>query len=124
MSFVLVLSVVSSLCFDEFKMCLLWLSVICLVLYMQLKQILIVLQLKIFPYFVVFWEVLVSYGKESVSDIVAYIFVEWGVVPTYVVLLTVFLFFSCGCFIMKSGLVSAFVECFLIWSRPSISEST
>ena len=80
--------------------------------------------IKDFSYFVVFWEVLVSYSKESVSDICAYIFVEWGVVPTYVVLLTVFLFFSCGCFIMKSGLVSAFVECFLIWSRPSISEST
>ena len=28
--------------------------------------------IKDFSYFVVFWEVLVSYGKESVSDIVAY----------------------------------------------------
>ena len=43
---------------------------------------------------------LVYYGKESVSDIGAYIFAEWGVVPEYVVLLTVFLFVSCGCFIM------------------------
>ena len=34
--------------------------------------------IKDFSYFVVFWEVLVSYGKESVSDIGAYIFVEWG----------------------------------------------
>ena len=48
----------------------------------------------------VFWEVLLYYGKESVSDIGAYIFAEWGVVPEYVVLLTVFLFVSCGCFIM------------------------
>ena len=35
-SFVLVLSVVSSICLDEFKMCLLWLSKISLVLFMQL----------------------------------------------------------------------------------------
>ena len=50
--------------------------------------------------FVVFWEVLVFYGKESVSDIGADIFAELGVVPEYVVLLTVFSFVSCGCFIM------------------------
>ena len=56
--------------------------------------------IKDFSNFVVFWEVLVYYGKESVSDIGAYIFAEWGVVPEYVVLLTVFLFVSCGCFIM------------------------
>ena len=35
-SFVLVLSVVLSMCLDEFKMCLLWLSMICLVLFMLL----------------------------------------------------------------------------------------
>ena len=56
--------------------------------------------IKDFSNFVVFWEVLVYYGKESVSDIDAYIFAEWGVVPEYVVLLTVFSFVSCGCFIM------------------------
>ena len=53
-----------------------------------------------FSNFVVFWEVLLYYGKESVSDIGAYIFAEWGVVPEYVVLLTVFSFVSYGWFIM------------------------
>ena len=72
----------------------------------------------------VFREVLVFYGKESVSDIGADIFAELGVAPEYVVPLTVFSFVSYGWFIMKSGLVSAFVECFLIWSRSSISKST
>ena len=50
--------------------------------------------------FAVFWEVLVFYGKESVSDIGADIFAELGVVPEYVVLLTVFSFVSYGWFIM------------------------
>ena len=50
--------------------------------------------------FVVFWEVLVFYGKESVSDIGADIFAELGVVPEYVVPLTVFSFVSYGWFIM------------------------
>ena len=45
-------------------------------------------------------EVLVFYGKESVSDIGADIFAELGVVPEYVVLLTVFSFVSYGWFIM------------------------
>ena len=58
------------------------------------------------------------------SNIGAEIFADWGVVPEYVVLLSVFAFVSCGWFVMKSGQVSAFVECFLIWSRPSTSEST
>ena len=49
--------------------------------------------------FVVSWEVLVCYGKESVSDISADIFAEWEVVPEYFVLLTVFSFVSCGWFI-------------------------
>ena len=80
--------------------------------------------IKDFSNFVVFWEVLVFYGKESVSDIGAYIFAEWGVVPEYVVPLSVFSFVSCEWFITKSGPVSAFVECLLIWSRPSISTST
>ena len=47
-SFVLVLSAVSSMCLDEFKLRLLWLAMVCLVLFLQLWQILIVLQLKIF----------------------------------------------------------------------------
>ena len=50
--------------------------------------------------FVVFCEVLVFYGKESVSDIGADIFAELGVVPEYVVLLTVFSLVSYGWFIM------------------------
>ena len=50
--------------------------------------------------FVVFREVLVFYGKESVSDIGADIFAELGVVPEYVVPLTVFSFVSYGWFIM------------------------
>ena len=40
--------------------------------------------------FVVFWEVLVFYGEESVSDIGADIFAELGVVPEYVVPLSAF----------------------------------
>ena len=57
------------------------------------------LRLKIF---LILW----SFGKcfstmaRNLSDIGAYIFAEWGVVPEYVVLLTVYLFVSCGCFIM------------------------
>ena len=46
-SFVLVLSVVSLMCLDEFKMRFLWLSMICLVLFMQLLLVWIVLRLKI-----------------------------------------------------------------------------
>ena len=46
--------------------------------------------------FVVFWEVLVFYGKESVSDIGADIFAELGVVLEYVVPL---MFVSHGWFI-------------------------
>ena len=40
--------------------------------------------------FVVFREVLVFYGNESMSDIGADIFAEWGVVPEYVVPLSAF----------------------------------
>ena len=50
--------------------------------------------------FVVFREVLVFYGKESVSDIGADIFAELGVAPEYVVPLTVFSFVSYGWFII------------------------
>ena len=56
--------------------------------------------IKYFSNFLVFWEVLVYYGKESVSDIGADIFAELGVVPEYVVPLTVFSFVSYGWFIM------------------------
>ena len=40
--------------------------------------------------FVVFREVLVFYGNESMYDIGADIFAEWGVVPEYVVPLSAF----------------------------------
>ena len=50
--------------------------------------------------FVDFREVLVFYGKESLSDIGADIIVELGVVSEYVVPLTVFSFVSYGWFIM------------------------
>ena len=50
LSFVLfaVSSALSSICSDEYKMRLLWLSIICLVLFMQLQLILMVLRLQIF----------------------------------------------------------------------------
>ena len=48
----------------------------------------------------VFREVLVFYGKESVSDIGADIFAELEVAPEYVVPLTVFSFVSYGWFII------------------------
>ena len=48
----------------------------------------------------VFQEVLVFYGKESVSDIGADIFAELGVAPEYVVPFTVFSFVSYGWFMM------------------------
>ena len=48
----------------------------------------------------VFREVLVFYGKESVSDIGADIFAELGVAPEYVVPFTVFSFVSYGWFMM------------------------
>ena len=50
--------------------------------------------------FVVFWEMLVYWSRESVSDIGADTFAEWGVVPEYVVQLSAFLFVSCGWFIV------------------------
>ena len=81
-SFVLVLSVVSSICLDEFKMCLLWLSKISLVLFMQLYLISIVLQFKIF---LSLWSL-----EKCLSAIGADVFAEWVVVPEYVVPLSVF----------------------------------
>ena len=92
-----------------------WLAIVFLVLFMQLQQILIVLQCGLSGS---------AYHQGKESNIGAEIFADWGVVPGYVVLLSVFSFVSCGWFVMKSGQVSAFVECFLIWSRLSTSEST
>ena len=81
LSFVLfaVSSALSSICSDEYKMRLLWLSIICLVLFMQLSLILMTLRLK---------------NKESVSDIGADLFTECRVVPECVVPLFYFPFVS------------------------------
>ena len=56
----------------------------------------IVFRLKIFSKIVVFKEVLVYQGKESVSDIGADVFAEWGAVPEYIVPLSVFRLLSVG----------------------------
>ena len=78
---------------------LLWLSMVCLVLFMQLWQVLIVLRLKILS---CLW----SFGKcfsstaRNLSDIGADIFAELEVVPEYFVPLTAFSFVSYGWFIM------------------------
>ena len=54
------------------------------------------------------------------SNIGADVFAEWGVVPEYVVPMSVFLFVSYGWFV-SSVPVSAFVKCFLVW-RSSLVE--
>ena len=54
------------------------------------------------------------------SNIGADVFAEWGVVPEYVVPMSVFLFVSYGWFV-SSVQVSAFVKCFLVW-RSSLVE--
>ena len=53
-----------------------------------------------FSKFVVFREVLVYWGKESVSDIGADVFAEWGIVPEDVVPLSVFSVVSRGWFVV------------------------
>ena len=68
-----------------------------------------------FSKLVVSREVIVYYGKESVSHVGANIFAEWGVVPEYVVPLSVFSLGGRIWFVVKSVTVSAFVECFLVW---------
>ena len=59
-------------------------------------------------------------GKESVCDIGADVSAEWGVVPEYFVLLSVFSFVSRGWFVVQSVPVSAFVGCFwyggMVWA--------
>ena len=61
-----------------------------------------------FSKFVIFRGVLFYQGKESVFNIGADVFAEWGVVPEYVVPMSVFLFVSYGWFV-SSVPVSAFV---------------
>ena len=53
-----------------------------------------------FSKFVVFREVLVYWGKESVSDIGADVFAEWGIVPEDVVPLSVFSVVNRGWFVV------------------------
>lgn len=64
---------------------------------------------------VVFREVLVYLGKESVSDVGADGFAKRGVVPEYVVTLSVFSFVSRGWFVVFGVPVSAFVKSFSVW---------
>ena len=56
------------------------------------------------------------------SDVVADVLAEWGVVPENVVSLSVFAF---GCrvgFVTEGVLISAFVKCFLIRGAPLSDE--
>ena len=64
---------------------------------------------------VVFREVLVYLGEESVSDVGADGFAKWGVVPEYVVTFPVISFLSRGWFVVYGVPESAFVECFSVW---------
>ena len=48
------------------------------------------------------------------TDVGVDVFAEWGVVPEDVVALSVSPFSSCSRFVVKSVVVSAFVECFLV----------
>ena len=74
-----------------------------------------------FSELVIFREVFVYQGEESVADIGVDIFAEWRVVPEDVVMLSVFPFSSRDQFVMLGVVVSAFVECFLVW-RGSLVE--
>ena len=49
------------------------------------------------------------------TDVGVDVFAEWGVVPEDVVALSVSPFSSCRGFVAQSVVVSAFVECFLVW---------
>ena len=79
------------MCSDEFKMRLLWLSMICFrgVVHAAVTD-LDGVAIEDFSKLVVFREAIVFLSKESVSDVGANIFAEWGVVPEYVVPLPVF----------------------------------
>ena len=48
------------------------------------------------------------------SDVVADVLAEWGVVPENVVSLSVFAFGCRGGFVTEGVLISAFVKCFLV----------
>ena len=50
------------------------------------------------------------------SDVGAYVFAKWGIVPEYVVSFSV-LRASCirSGYVVQSVLVSVFVECFMVW---------
>ena len=63
---------------------------------------------------VIFREVFVYQGDGFMIDISVDIFAEWRVVPKDVSL-SVSSFSSCDRFVVESVVVSAFVECFLVW---------
>ena len=48
------------------------------------------------------------------SDVVADVLAEWGIVPENVVSLSVFAFGCRGGFVTEGVLISAFVKCFLV----------
>ena len=55
------------------------------------------------------------------SDVVADVLAEWGVVPENVVSLSVFAFGCRGGFVTEGVLISAFVKCFLVRGGAALS---
>ena len=55
------------------------------------------------------------------SDVVADVLAEWGVVPENVVPLSVFAFGCRGGFVTEGVLISAFVKCFLVRGGAALS---
>ena len=64
---------------------------------------------------VLFREVLVFLGEESVSDVGADGFAKWGLYWSMLLRYLFFTFLSRGCFDVYGVPVSAFVECFSVW---------
>ena len=63
---------------------------------------------------VILREVFVNQAEEFVSDVVADVLAERGVVPENVVSLSVFAFGCRDGFVTEGVLISAFVKCFLV----------
>ena len=55
------------------------------------------------------------------TDVVADVLTEWGVVPENVVSLSVFAFGCRGGFVTEGVLISAFVKCFLVPGGAALS---
>ncbi len=68
-----------------------------------------------FPKWVVYRKVFIYKGEEFVADVGADIFAVWRVVPEYVVPLSVSSVRGRGWFVFEGVVVSAVVECFLVW---------